>query len=84
MLVEGKNCVVLAVRKVKKDMLELLKGRACENVPKCQEISGNVSLLQTNIHFNNVSRDAGNRVGLCCGGCGSVFAVASARCGVAT
>ncbi|XP_063917747.1 prominin-like protein isoform X2 [Zophobas morio] len=43
-----------AVRKVKKDMLELLKGRACENVPKCQEISGNVSLLQTNIHFNNL------------------------------
>ncbi|XP_068914419.1 prominin-like protein isoform X4 [Tenebrio molitor] len=43
-----------AVRKVKKDMLEILKSPECDSFPKCKEINKNVSSLQTNIHFNNL------------------------------
>ncbi|RZC39781.1 prominin-like protein, partial [Asbolus verrucosus] len=43
-----------AVRKVKKDLLNILNSPACNSLAKCKEINKNVSSLQTNIHFNNL------------------------------
>ncbi|XP_015838370.2 prominin-like protein isoform X2 [Tribolium castaneum] len=42
-----------AVRKVKKDMLQILRSSDCDRIAKCKEINQNISSLQTNIHFNS-------------------------------